>query len=126
MSVPIHEPRWVQFRRLIFGTIFECLRDSKIDVDVVSAVVSFEEGSKFQVPRLDNYMRFKGSFEAKIISPIEAAKLEILKKELSKSWVSLVSAIEIPVGDKLTVERNDVEVRAQGEKLTIQFDLDAD
>jgi hypothetical protein len=120
------DPKWVQFRRVILGTVIDCLREAKIDVDVPSIQLSLDESSKFQVPRLDNYMRFKGSFVAQSSAPISPAALDVFRRGISGAWASLVGIIDIPLGDRLTPDRSDVQIKLDAETLRIDFDLEAD
>ena len=120
------DPRWVQFRRLILGTVVDCLREANIDVDVPSIKVSFDDASKFQVPRLDNYMRFKGVFEANVSTAVAPASLDVFRRGVSGAWAALVKTIDIPIGDKLTPDRSDLSISTEGQSLRIQFDLEAD
>jgi hypothetical protein len=34
--------------------------------------------------------------------------------------------VDIPVGDRLTVEKNEMDVRVDGSSLSVSFDLEAD
>lgn len=120
------DPRWVQFRRVILGTVIDCLREAKIDVDVPTIQLSLDESSKFQVPRLDNYMHFKGTFVARSSAPIAPPALDVFRRGISGAWAALVGIVDIPIGDRLTPDRSDVQIKLDGDTLRIDFDLEAD
>ena len=49
-----------------------------------------------------------------------------LKATLLEAWPALVAVPDIPVGDRLTADRNDVAVVIEGASLRVRFDLEAD
>lgn len=121
------DPKWVQFRRLLLGTVIESLLDAQVAVDFRSIRIAFDSKSEFRVPRLDNYMRFRGALTTRVTEPLTDEARSRLDASLRRAWPSLLQALDLPVGDRLTSERNDIEVDlGEGGKLTISFDLEAD
>jgi hypothetical protein len=127
MPPNLSDPRWVQFRRLLLGTVIESLLASKVAVDFPTIRISFDSESDFRVPRLDNYMRFKGKLEARLTAPPAPGTEATLARSLQQAWLSLLGALDLPIGDKLTSDRDDVTVRFEaGDTMVLQFDLEAD
>lgn len=121
------DPKWIQFRRLLLGTVVESLLDAQIAVDFRSIQIAFDPESDFRVPRFDNYMRFKGMLEAKLTEAVSDSQHDRLQRGLQRVWPQLLEAVEVPVGDKLTSEKNEVRVALEGERrITVRFDLEAD
>jgi hypothetical protein len=123
------DPKWVQFRRLLLGTMVECLAEAGLAADLATARIEFDRESEFRVPRLDNAMRFKGRFTARATSPPpEAPALEALRARLAAQWPVLVSTLDvIPLGDRLTPTRNELAVSTTPDgALRVVFDLEAD
>lgn len=117
---------WVWFRRLFLGTVIEALLADEVAVEFPSLSIRFEDESRFQVPHLDNYMRFTGVVEATLCGDPPAGLADRLEAELRKAWPALVAVVDIPVGDRLTADRNDIDVRIEGGHLRVRFDLEAD
>lgn len=117
---------WNFFRRLLIGTIVEILRDHHVQADVAALESSFDRESAFQVPRLDNYMRFKGYVRARLLAPLRAGARDAVQADLNRVWPELLAAIKFPLGDRLDLEKNHVEVREEAGALYIGFDLTAD
>ena len=127
MSLSSNDPRWTQFRRLLLGTVVESLLEAKIAVEFASIQIAFDPASEFRVPRLDNYMRFKGSVTATVSRAPDPASTRALADHLRQVWPVLLSAVDVPVGDRLTSERNEIEVRwIEPNRLEVLFDLEAD
>jgi len=122
----LSDPRWIQFRRLLLGTVIEALLKAEIAVDFPSIEIAFDAESDFRVPRFDNYMRFKGRLKANVTAAPSSAAQASLVRNLKEAWPSLLDALDLPVGDKLTSDRNEIEVAVEGQALTVRFDLEAD
>jgi hypothetical protein len=119
-------PMWTWFRRIFFGAVIEGLLEQGVVVDFASLALSFGDRSRFQVPHIDNYMRFSGEMTATVAEAPSPATLDALRATLLEAWPSLVGVVDIPVGDRLTVERNDIAVTIEGDRIRITFDLEAD
>lgn len=119
-------PLWRQFRRLLLGAVVELLLDAGIVVEFASLRIDFEDDSVFRVPRLDNYMRFVGTVTGRCPVPPDAAAQAQLRARMTALWHELLSVVELPIGDKLTNDRAHVDVRVDGDVLTVRFDLAAD
>lgn len=119
-------PMWVWFRRIFFGAVIEGLLEEGVVVDFASLSLKFDDRSHFQVPHIDNYMRFAGEMTAKVASPPSADVRARLQANLLEAWPSLVGVVDIPVGDRLTVEKNEVTITVDGTTLRVAFDLEAD
>lgn len=123
-------PMWKQFRRLLLGTVIEYLLESGVQVRFDTISISFHQESEFRVPRLNNYMRFKGDLTAVLTEPVPRDKLQALQRRVREAWPELLKVVDIPIGDRLTPERNHVSVHideAGGEpQLHLHFDLEAD
>lgn len=122
---------WSLFRRMFLGTVVEALVEEHISIDFPSLTIAFAEGSEFRVPRLDNYMRFTGSVKAVVLGGLDANSQARVDARLRAVWPEIVKLLEIPVGDRLTEERNQVKLtRTAGPDgkswLEIGFDLVAD
>jgi hypothetical protein len=120
--------QWIQFRRLLLGTVVECLAEAGLAADLATARIEFDRESEFRVPRLDNWMRFKGLFTARTPTRPGARELEALRASLVAQWPVLVSTLDvIPLGDRLTPTRNELIVTTGPDgALRIAFDLEAD
>lgn len=117
---------WAQFRRLLLGTVIEALLEVGAAVDFPSIRIEFDDDSVFRVPRLNNYMRFEGALSARLSAPFPAAKADALRVVLKKAWPEILSVVDIPIGDRLTNERNHIAVSVDGDQLRVAFDLEAD
>ena len=122
---------WRQFRRLLLGTVVEVLLDEGVVVDFATLRIAFSDGSEFHVPRLDNYMRFVGKLEARLMSRPEPTTLRRLEHALQGTWPDLLEVLDIPIGDRLTPEKNRIEISVfEGDGgadiLRVAFDLVAD
>jgi hypothetical protein len=117
---------WRLFRRLLLGCVVEALLDSEVDVDIRSLELHFKPESVFHVPRLDNYMKFFGHVRGALRGDFDDARRERLKHALQAIWPEIVTALDIPVGDRLTVTQNQLDISVHGGQLTITFDLAAD
>lgn len=131
MSDINNSPLWVQFRRLFVGTLVEALGRARIRVPVDTLGVLFSDESIFAVPRLDNEMRFVGEATAMLDEAPSDKALGEFRGALSRAWPDLIAAVQLPIGDQLTVERNDIDVgvvaEGQGKlRLVVRFDLEAD
>jgi hypothetical protein len=80
------------------------------------------------VPRLDNYMRFKGQLTADLTAPPPAGVARRLERFITPRWGELLKAMApIPLGDRLESTRDEVIVQIEGDqRITIAFDLEAD
>lgn len=121
-----NSPLWPQFRRLLLGAVVESLVAEGVDVDVPSLTIRFDEESAFRVPRLDNYMRFSGTVAGRLRGEADPTLAIRMQQRLSSIWRELVSAVDIPIGDGLSVVREEVCVEQQGGTISIRFDLSAD
>lgn len=119
-------PMWVWFRRLFLGTVIEALLEDGVAVDFQSISIRFEDESRFQVPHLDNYMRFTGVVEATLSGGAPPEEAGSLQARLLEAWPALVAVVDIPVGDRLTPDRNHIAVEIEGDRLRVRFDLEAD
>jgi hypothetical protein len=118
---------WNQFRRLILGTVLELLLEEQVPVDFTTVQIRFDESrSAFKVPRLDNYMRFVGTLTANLTRPFSASDLPRIQKRLLEAWPDLCGVLKIPVGDRLEPTINRIELRLDGNRLELSFDLEAD
>lgn len=117
---------WNQFRRLLLGTVIEELLAAGVRLDFASIRIQFDDRSVFNVPRLDNYMRFSGSLTATLLEPLDPGKIASLQARLRGTWPELLKVLDLPIGDRLTEERGEVTVRVDGTRLQILFDLSAD
>lgn len=122
----MNTPLWRQFRRLLLGAVVESLLPHGVDIDLRTLDLRFEDDSVFKVPRLDNYMRFVGAARGQLRAPVaEDVRLRLLA-DLRRVWPEIVSVLDIPIGDGLTVDRHHVTVTTAGDWLEIRFDLSAD
>ena len=131
MSSVSDHPLWRQFRRLFLGTLVDALAQARLPARCDSLQVAFTDESVFKVPRFDNVMRFVGEASARLDSPPDADALRAFEAELAAAWPGLVGAVKIPIGDKLTVEKNEIRVAVDGRsdgsaRLVVKFDLRAD
>ena len=117
---------WNHFRRLLLGTIVEVFQEEGVRADASRIQMTFDRESVFRVPRINNYMRFKGSVVAQLDAPLDAAALRSLRRKLLGVWPDLLSVVKIPIGDRLDLERNEIQASMRGEELLIVFDLEAD
>jgi hypothetical protein len=124
-------PLWNQFRRLFLGTVVEALLAEQIEVEFRSISITFDRESDFRVPRLNNYMRFKGTIDARLPEGLDGAgRPASLQRRMMGAWPEMLKVVDIPIGDRLTSDRNHIQVKHQvtdgGERLSIRFDLIAD
>lgn len=117
---------WTQFRRLLLGTVIELLRDADIDVDLRTLDLEFDRSSRFQVPRLNNYMRFVGRVEGVADAPLDDDAVQRLQDRLDRLWPDLCGVVVLPIGDNLTPTRNDIGLTVDGGFFALDFDLEAD
>lgn len=117
---------WPLFRRLLLGTVIEAMLEEQVQIDFRTLHIVFSDTSIFNVPRLDNYMRFQGNLTATLLSTLDAARISRLEARLHLAWPELVAALDLPIGDRLTNDRNEVRVRVDGDRLRVDFDLIAD
>lgn len=123
----VETPLWRQFRRLLVGAVVEAFVEAGVEADLPTLLVRFDDESAFRVPRLDNYMRFKGQVSVHLRAPIgPVARTRVLGR-LRQVWPELLSVLDLPIGDTLTAERADVSLVDGGDQeLTVRFDLAAD
>lgn len=125
-AVSTHDALFVQFRRLLLGTMVEILRDSKLDIDLAGLTLGFDPESGFRFLWVDNWMRFKGFVRVPLRSPASDAEVEEVRSRFLAVWPEVLATIgTLPLADRLTSTRFEVTVAA-GEVLDIQFDLEAD
>lgn len=124
--MPDDTPLWRQFRRLLLGAVVEALLPAGVDLDLRTIELDFHDASVFRVPRLDNYMRFVGTVRGRLRAPLDAATKADVLARLRRVWPELVSAVDLPVGDALSVDKHQVSVEVEGDQLVIRFDLSAD
>lgn len=118
---------WDQFRRLLLGTVLELLLEERVPVDFGSLQVRFDEQrSAFQVPRLNNYMRFVGGLSGRLSAPVGAELGPRLRARLLRAWPDLLACVKIPIGDRLDLTKNDIQVSVSGDRFELSFDLEAD
>jgi hypothetical protein len=122
--MPSSDALWTQFRRLLLGTVVEAMLAHRVPVDFATLAITFSDDSAFRVPRLDNYMRFRGTVTARLTGAYGA--LDGLAATLREAWPDLLSVLDLPVGDRLTAERSHIAVRFDGDRLEVAFDLEAD
>ncbi|MDP2308559.1 MAG: hypothetical protein Q8P18_21240 [Pseudomonadota bacterium] len=122
----MNTPLWRQFHRLLLGAVVESLLPHAIDIDLRTLDLRFEDDSVFKVPRLDNYMRFVGVARGQLRVPLAEEVRVRLLADLLRVWPEIVSVLDIPIGDSLTVDRHHVSVTTTGDWLEIRFDLSAD
>lgn len=117
---------WPFFRRLLLGTVIEVLLEHDVALDFGTIVIDFHDTSAFKVPRLDNYMRFHGRFEADLVGDIDDGVRRRIESSLRATWPALLKVVDIPVGDRLTQDKNQVRVELVGQRMRVHFDLEAD
>lgn len=119
---------WTQFRRLLLGTVIEAMLEERVAVDFNTIDIRFDRSkSVFKVPRFDNHMRFVGELQARLAEELDRAAQRRLERRLLGVWPQLVGVVTIPIGDKLTPDKNHVQVVIeQGDRLRVVFDLEAD
>jgi len=120
---------WNQFRRLLLGTVVEGLLAEQVQIDFSSLRIDFDKDSDFRVPRLNNYMRFKGALKARLLSVPTPQAEAGLEARLLQAWPELLAVVDIPIGDRLTSDRNHIDVvfeRSDPPGLRVDFDLVAD
>lgn len=122
--MPSSDLLWSQFRRLLLGTVAEAMLEEHVPVDFRSIRIHFDDASAFRVPRLDNYMRFKGWLEAELVAPFD--RVGELARRLDRAWPELCAVLDLPVGDDLSPTQSHMRVRVEGPRLQIAFDLEAD
>ncbi|MFZ5480306.1 MAG: hypothetical protein ACOZNI_26315 [Myxococcota bacterium] len=115
---------WSQFRRLLLGTVVEGLLAHHVPVDFATLAIRFDDDSAFRVPRIDNYMRFRGALTARLAAPFAGA--DALAATLRAAWPELLAVLDLPMGDRLAAERSELNVRIAGDLLEVAFDLEAD
>jgi hypothetical protein len=71
-------------------------------------------------------MRFRGTVRGVLRAPVDPATRARLLAGLRAVWPEIVSVVDLPIGDALTVEKSDVQVDIEGDTLVIRFDLSAD
>jgi hypothetical protein len=124
------EALWAQFRRLVLGTVVELFVAEKLPIDVGTLSIQFDTDSRFEVPRFNNYMRFKGEVKGALLHRPDEAVLRRLEASLRRVWPELLTVVDIPIGDKLTVENALVSVSIDDSTATpilrLRFDLSAD
>lgn len=120
------EHMWSQFRRLLLGTVVEVLLQERVAIDFRSLAIDFHDDSEFRVPRLDNYMRFKGALHGTLLEPAPPGTDRRLRLAMETAWPQLLSVVDIPIGDRLTPDRNLVQVSVEKHRLVVRFDLVAD
>lgn len=121
-----NDPMWNQFRRLLLGTVVEVLLEERVAIDFRSLRIDFHSDSEFRVPRLDNYMRFKGELVGTLTEPAPRGADLRLRQAMEGAWPQLLSVVDIPIGDRLTPDRNHVRVQIEETILRVHFDLVAD
>ncbi len=120
---------WEQFRRLLLGTVIEYLLEEGVQVEFSSIRIEFHDESAFKVPRLDNYMRFKGALSAELRAPVGDDTLRRLERVMRSAWPSLLKVVDIPIGDRLTLDKNHLRAMVHGDApgvLEVAFDFEAD
>ena len=117
---------WNFFRRLLLGTVVETLLEHGVAVDFSTIAIDFHDTSAFKVPRLDNYMRFHGQLSARVVGPLDEAARRGIEASLRRTWPELLKVVDIPIGDRLEDERNQVRVVMLDDRMTVHFDLEAD
>jgi hypothetical protein len=124
-------PMWKQFRRLLLGTVIEYLLEAQVKVVFETISITFHRESEFRVPRLNNYMRFKGDLSAQLAAPVSPAEIRTLQDRVRQGWPELLKVVDIPIGDRLTPEKNHVKATVRDgaagvKELHLEFDLEAD
>ena len=105
---------WDFFRRLLLGTVVEVLLEHGVQLDFSSLSIDFHDTSAFKVPRLDNYMRFHGQLTATVVGDVSDGTRRAVEASLRRTWPELLKVVDIPIGDRLTQERNQVRVSTAG------------
>lgn len=126
MNSTTETPMWRQFRRLLLGSVVECLLGAGIAVDFASIGIRFDDTSVFHVPRLDNFMRFAGVLTANVPAAPPAPALASLRAALTTLWPDLLAVLDLPIGDTLAADRTAIDVTFAEGVLTVRFDLSAD
>lgn len=124
--MPIEEPLRTWFRRLLLGTLVEVVQAAGVPVSLSSVTIDFHGDSAFEVPRLNNYMRFKGQVLGTVDGEIPAGGMAHLEAQLRRVRPDLLGVVILPIGDRLTSTGNDTSATVSGGRLTIRFDLVAD
>lgn len=118
---------WTWFHRVLLGTLLERFREHGVGIDASTLDLQFGEDSVFQFPAFDNKLRFVGDAHGTLLRPLSDEALAALQADLLRAWPDLVDEMRrFPVPDRLGVTRNELEVRIEGDTLTITFDLIAD
>ncbi|TVQ92786.1 MAG: hypothetical protein EA397_06435 [Deltaproteobacteria bacterium] len=118
---------WPWFRRVLLGTVIEGLHEVGLPIDASSIELSFDEDSLFQFPAFDNHLRFVGRVRARVDAEVPPEKLRALREAFEPAWPALVTELRrFPLPDRLVVVRNEVTVEADGARLNLVFDLEAD
>ena len=117
---------FVQFRRMLLGTMLEILRDSKLDIDLSGLTLGFEPESGFRFLWVDNWLRFKGFVRVPLRKPASDVEVEDLRVRMLAIWPEVLATIgTLPLADRLECTKHEVTVTA-GEALDVRFDLEAD
>lgn len=121
---------WTQFRRLVLGTVVELFVAEKLPLDVATLAIRFDPESRFDVPRLNNYMRFKGEVSGSLHGLPDLAALARVEAALLRVWPELLEVVDLPIGDRLTPEKAAVRITVEADgarsHLRLRFDLEAD
>tara|TARA_B100001989_G_scaffold111570_1_gene78278 strand:+ start:276 stop:635 length:360 start_codon:yes stop_codon:yes gene_type:complete len=118
---------WSWFHRVLLGTLLELFRTHQIAADASTLDLTFDDGSIFQFPALDNKLRFVGSASADLLREVPADVQRALQADLEKAWPDLVREIKrFPVPDRLAVTRNEIRLLIEGTRFRLEFDLEAD
>lgn len=122
------DPRlFAQFRRLLLGIVVEILRDARVDAELAGLEAAFEPESAFRFTWVDNWMRFRGGVTVSLRAPVDDATRAELQSRFEAVWTEIVDATHaLPLADRLTVTRREVEVTAERGRLSLRFDLEAD
>ncbi|MES2639255.1 MAG: hypothetical protein V4850_07215 [Myxococcota bacterium] len=122
----MNTPLWRLFRRLLLGAVVESILPLDVDLDLHTLELRFDDESAFKMPRLDNFLRFVGTARGKLNTPMTEDVRVRLLTDLCKMWPEIVSVLDMPIGDTLTVDNHHVTVTTTDGWLEIRFDLSAD
>lgn len=117
-------PLWVQFRRLLLGTVVEAMLAHRVPLDFGSITITFGDDSAFRVPRIDNYMRFEGELVGRLTAPF--TDVAALSATLERAWPDLLAVLDLPIGDRLSPTTTHLAASVDGDRLVVRFDLAAD
>jgi hypothetical protein len=71
-------------------------------------------------------MRFVGDFSVTLLAEAPQGLAPRIEDKIRTAWKDLLAVLDIPVGDRLTLDKAEVRARIEGRSLRVAFDLSAD